>query len=223
VCLAVEISAEWGAQRIKGLSVIEAIKHALRKRDAAGDTTTKTSLIDRFLYPRLGPGQLWQEVARRVSEGGGEIRFDCQVEGLQHHAGKVTAMRVRGAAGQRQEVAADYVISTMAVKDLVSGMQPPAPSEVHEIASALPYRDFHQRRPAVKGMRANPQALSQIGPITCRRTTGSTFRSRTCASAACRSSTTGAPHLVADTTCIWLGLEYFCKEGRRLWRLDDAE
>jgi len=216
-----QISAEWGAQRIKGLSVIEAIKHALRKRDAAGDTTTKTSLIDRFLYPRLGPGQLWQEVARRVSEGGGEIRFDCQVEGLQHHAGKVTAMRVRGAAGQRQEVAADYVISTMAVKDLVSGMQPPAPSEVREIASALPYRDFLTVGLLVSRMRANPQALSDrannMPPDN-----WIYIQERDVRVGRLQIFNNWSPHLVAREDLIWLGLEYFCQQDDDLWTLPDA-
>jgi protoporphyrinogen oxidase len=82
-----QISAEWGAQRIKGLSVIEAIKHALRQGTAGNDQATSTSLIESFLYPRLGPGQLWQEVARRVIEGGGEIRFARQVVGVRHAAG----------------------------------------------------------------------------------------------------------------------------------------
>ncbi|EXI87561.1 MAG: protoporphyrinogen oxidase [Candidatus Accumulibacter regalis] len=215
-----QISAEWGAQRIKGVSVIEAIKHALRKGRSNRDTATKTSLIDHFLYPRLGPGQLWQEVARRVSEGGGEIHFSCQIEGLQHQSGKVKALRVRSAAGQIQEVEADYVISTMAVKDLVSGMQPPAPSAVREIADALPYRDFITVGLLVSRMRANPQSLSNradnMPPDN-----WIYIQERDVRVGRLQVFNNWSPDLVEREDRIWLGLEYFCQEGDDLWTLPD--
>jgi protoporphyrinogen oxidase len=121
---------------------------------------TNTSLIESFLYPRLGPGQLWQEVARRVVEGGGEIRFARQVVGVRHAAGTVTAVLTTNALGQSEEMAADFVISTMSVKDLVAGLQPPAPPAVRKVAAALPYRDFITVGLLLSRMRANPQAQS---------------------------------------------------------------
>jgi protoporphyrinogen oxidase len=156
------ISAEWGAQRIKGLSIIEALRHALRQRfgAGAGQAATKTSLIEHFLYPRLGPGQLWQEVARRVIEGGGEIRHGQTVQGLRHEDGFVTAVVTADAAGTTTELRADHVISTMPVKDLVAGLQPAAPADVKAIAAALPYRDFMTVGLLVSRMRANPQSRS---------------------------------------------------------------
>jgi protoporphyrinogen oxidase len=217
-----QISAEWGAQRIKGLSVIEAIKHALRKDKTANDQATNTSLIESFLYPRLGPGQLWQEVARRVVAGGGEIRFARQVVGVRHAAGTVTAVLTTNALGQQEEMAADFVISTMSVKDLVAGLLPPAPPAVSKVAAALPYRDFISVGLLLSRMRANPQAQSsranhmppdnwiyiqepdvRIGRLQ-------VFNN-------------WSPDLVARPEQVWLGLEYFCQEGDDLWTMPDAE
>jgi protoporphyrinogen oxidase len=142
-----EISSEFGAQRIKGLSLTKAVLHTLRKAtpQRAGEHNRKieTSLIERFLYPKLGPGQLWEEVAERVRAGGGEVRFGQSVERLRIANGRVTEVDVRSSADARTTtVPADYVISTMAVQDLVAGLDPPAPADVRAIAQGLPYRAF---------------------------------------------------------------------------------
>jgi protoporphyrinogen oxidase len=213
------ISAEWGAQRIKGLSVMEAIRHALRRNKA--DSATRTSLIEQFLYPRLGPGQLWEEVARRVVAGGGEIRFGWRVGGLRHDGGRVTAVLARHAGGGVVELAADHVISTMPVKELVAGMQPPAPADVGEIAAALPYRDFITVGLLLRRMKANPQARStqpnQMPPDNWIYIQEPDVRI-----GRLQVFNNWSPDLVADGGNIWLGLEYFCQEGDDLWSLTDA-
>ena len=83
-----EISAEWGAQRIKGLSVAKVIGHALsspiRNWTGASQKSVETSLIERFLYPKFGPGQMWEEVARRVAKLGGQIGLGQRIVGLEH-------------------------------------------------------------------------------------------------------------------------------------------
>jgi protoporphyrinogen oxidase len=216
------ISAEWGAQRIKGLSIVEALRHALRQRfgRAGKQQATATSLIEHFLYPRLGPGQLWQEAARRVIDGGGEIRFGQQVTGVRHEGGRVVAVMTIDAAGRMVEVAADHVISTMPVKDLVAGMQPPAPLEVREVAAALPYRDFITVGLLVSRMRANDQARSA-------RTDNMPpdnwiyIQERDVRLGRLQVFNNWSPDLVADPEKVWLGLEYFCQEGDDLWRRDD--
>ena len=215
------ISAEWGAQRIKGLSIVEALRHALRQRfGAASGQSTKTSLIEHFLYPRLGPGQLWQEVARRVTAGGGEIRFGQQVTGLRHEGGRVVSILTKDAAGHMVEVPGKHVISTMPVKDLVAGLQPPAPVDVREVAAALPYRDFITVGLLVSRMRANPQALSS-------RTDNMPpdnwiyVQERDVRIGRLQVFNNWSPDLVADEGRIWLGLEYFCQEGDDLWQRDD--
>jgi protoporphyrinogen oxidase len=111
-----QISAEWGAQRIKGLSIAKTIKHALFKN------TKETSLIDEFLYPKLGPGDLWQRVADKILEMGGEIKFNTKIEKL-----------------NLKEY--DYVLSSMPIKDLTNALED-VPQNIREIANGLVYRDF---------------------------------------------------------------------------------
>jgi len=111
-----QISAEWGAQRIKGLSIAKTIKHALFKN------TKETSLIDEFLYPKLGPGDLWQHAADKILEMGGEIKFNTKIEKL-----------------NLKEY--DYVLSSMPIKDLINAMEG-VPQNIKEIANGLVYRDF---------------------------------------------------------------------------------
>lgn len=211
-----QISAEWGAQRIKGLSIVEAIKHALSK-----GKVTKTSLIEHFLYPRLGPGQLWEEVSRRVTEGGGEIRFGCQVVGVNHLAGCVTAVRVAGVTGKLEEIAGDHFISTMPVKDLVGGLNPPAPEKVRDTAAALPYRDFITVGLLLSRMRANPQAQSarndHMPPDN-----WIYVQERDVRIGRLQIFNNWSPDLVAKKENVWLGLEYFCQEGDDLWSMPDA-
>jgi protoporphyrinogen oxidase len=216
------ISAEWGAQRIKGLSIFEALRHAIRQRfggEARGQAT-KTSLIEHFLYPRLGPGQLWQEVARRVTEGGGEIRFGQQVEGLRHEDGRAVSVLTTDAAGQVVELRADHVISTMPVKDLVAGMRPPAPDDVREVAAALPYRDFITVGLLVSRMRANPQARSE-GISNMPPDNWIYIQERDVRIGRLQVFNNWSPDLAADPDKVWLGLEYFCQEGDDLWQMED--
>lgn len=216
------ISAEWGAQRIKGLSVVEALRHAwrkLRKEDAAA---TKTSLIERFLYPRLGPGQLWEEAARRVLATGGEIRHGMQVIGVRHEKGRVLSIRARNASGQTEEIAGDYVISTMPIKDLVAGMQPSAPTEVASIAAALPYRDFITVGLLLRRMRANAQARS-ASAANMPADNWIYIQERDVRIGRLQVFNNWSPDLVANPESVWLGLEYFCQEGDDLWRMADAE
>ncbi len=217
------ISAEWGAQRIKGLSIVEALRHALRQRFGfgAGQGATKTSLIEHFLYPRLGPGQLWQEVARRVTEGGGEIRYGQTVLGMRHEGGRVVAVVTIDAAGKVTDLSADHVISTMPVKDLVAGMQPAAPADVGAIAAALPYRDFMTVGLLVSRMCANPQSrsdhASNMPPDN-----WIYIQERDVRIGRLQIFNNWSPDLVADSGKVWLGLEYFCEEGDDLWRQEDG-
>jgi protoporphyrinogen oxidase len=216
------ISAEWGAQRIKGLSITAAVAHALRKLLTRGKgQATKTSLIERFLYPKLGPGQLWQEVARRVGEGGGQVHLHHTVLGLEVDGRRVVAVRVRDQqTGVERRVAADAVISTMPVRDLIRGITPPPPAEVRDVAEALPYRDFITVGLLLDRMRPNAQSRStqanhmppdnwiyiQEGEVKLGRL---------------QIFNNWSPALVADPDKVWLGLEYFCAEGDALWTLSD--
>lgn len=217
-----KISAEWGAQRIKGLSILEALRHALRRFRNDGGGAVKTSLIEQFLYPCLGPGQLWEEVARRVVAGGGEIRLGRRVVGLTHREDKVTELRVVDDLGNQEVIRADYVISTMPIKDLVLGMTPPPPADVGRIASQLPYRDFMTVGLLLKRMRANPQSMSRRGD-NLPPDNWIYIQERDVRIGRLQVFNNWSPHLVADERTIWLGLEYFCLEGDDLWTRTDQE
>jgi len=111
-----QISAEWGAQRIKGLSLTTAVKHFLKKAfsgpsKASGDVAQKgtdTSLIERFMYPKFGPGQLWEHVADEIIRLGGEIHMSWKVENIHTDGNTVTAVTAVNPAGERQEFTGEY-------------------------------------------------------------------------------------------------------------------
>jgi protoporphyrinogen oxidase len=218
-----QISAEWGAQRIKGLSISKAIGHALIKPfKSAADTaqkSTETSLIERFLYPRLGPGQMWQEVADRVTARGGEIHLRHRVVGIQRTGMRVAAVDVRDeTTGEVRRLACDHLISSMPMKDLTELLQP-EDAEVTRIAAALPYRDFMTVGLLVRRMQAGRGSCAANGMppdnwIYVQEPDVKLGRLQV--------FNNWSPALVADPSTIWLGLEYFCAEGDEQWAMRDA-
>jgi protoporphyrinogen oxidase len=212
-----EISAEWGAQRIKGLSVAKAIAHALtspfRSSSDPAQKGTETSLIERFLYPKFGPGQMWEEVARRVTAQGGTVHLRQRVAGLQHVAGKIVSVDVFDEpAGAIRRLPCDYFVSTMPVRDLIA-MLNPEDSRIAEIAANLPYRSFMTAGLLLRTMRGRPTPPDhwvyiqepdvRIGRL--------------------QIFNNWSPALVADPSTVWLGLEYFCDQGDDLWAMEDEE
>ncbi len=143
-----EISAEWGAQRIKGLSLTTAVKHFLKKTFSApkkGDLSQKgtdTSLIERFMYPKFGPGQLWEHVADQIVEKGGEIHMGWKVDRIHCEGDRVVSIDAVNDAGETKTFAGDYFFSTMPMRELVQAMDAPVPANVREVSEGLQYRDF---------------------------------------------------------------------------------
>ncbi len=221
-----EISAEWGAQRIKGLSIKKAIAHALAAPlRSATDTTqrrTETSLIERFLYPKFGPGQMWEEVARRVTARGGEVQMRHRVVGLERDGAKVTAATVLDQrSGSIKRIPCHYFISTMPVRDLVALLEPDD-REVCRVAQGLPYRDFMTagllvRKMQAGGGRAGPVPANGMPPDNWIYIQEPDVRI-----GRLQVFNNWSPALVADPDTIWLGLEYFCREGDDLWAMDDG-
>jgi protoporphyrinogen oxidase len=217
-----QISAEWGAQRIKGLSITKALAHALRKPFIrAGDTaqkSTETSLVERFLYPKLGPGQMWEHVASRVIAAGGEVHLRHGVVGLHRDGQRVTAVDVRdGDTGEVRRVACDQLISTMPIKELAELLRPEDP-KVLQIASQLPYRDFMTAGLLVRRMRGSHRGAGNGMPpdnwIYIQEPDVKLGRLQV--------FNNWSPALVADPSTIWLGLEYFCAEDDELWSMADS-
>ena len=220
-----EISAEWGAQRIKGLSISKALLHALSKpARVASDTAQKgveTSLIERFLYPKFGPGQMWEEAAERMVAAGGELFLDHRVVGIHRSGQRVEAVDVQDVqSGAVRRVACDFLISTMPVKELVGLLQPENP-EIAGIAGALPYRDFMTAGLLVKRMRGTRGAGNPTNGMP--PDNWIYVQEPDVKLGRLQIFNNWSPALVADPDTIWLGLEYFCGAGDGLWSMRDAD
>ncbi len=221
-----QISAEFGAQRVKGLSLTKALVHTLLKaapmRASQRRRKVQTSLIERFLYPKFGPGQLWEEVAVQVKAGGGELRLRHVAESLRIAGDRVTEVVIRDLATKvAHTLTADFVISTTSVKDLVAGIDPPPPENVREIASTLPYRAFITVGLLVNRMRSRgsaPGGGNKFPPDNWIYVQEPDVRL-----GRLQIFNNWSPALVPDSTKVWLGLEYFCTEGDDLWNSSDAE
>lgn len=219
------ISAAWGAQRIKGLNVSRALVNALRaplRRIGVDGGTTNTSLIERFLYPKYGPGQMWETVAEKVRALGGEIRFHQKVTATEVRDLSMRSVRARDArSGAQTQIAADYVVSTMPVVDLISGIDGIVPSSVRRVAAGLEYRDFVTVGVLLKKLRPTPGADTSSGTNMVPDNwiyvqDGNVQVGRL------QFFNNWSPWMVADPNTAWVGMEYFCTEGDGLWSLSDS-
>ena len=135
------IAADWGAQRVKGLSVTAVLKDMFAKLTGKAPKKTETSLIESFLYPKYGPGQLWEKVAHEAERLGAVIKYNCPVTKLHTENGRIVSA-VFSDNGKSTEIAGDIFISTMPIKDLVSAIDSDKPEDIAYAADKLPYRDF---------------------------------------------------------------------------------
>ncbi|HEX3471109.1 MAG TPA: NAD(P)/FAD-dependent oxidoreductase [Silvibacterium sp.] len=217
------ISAEWGAQRIKGLSLRTAISHFLRQtfgRSGRGDIaqkSTETSLIEKFLYPKYGPGQLWEYVARLVTENGGEVRIDARAEKVHVEGDRVVSVEAVNKRGERETIKADYVFSTMPIRDLIRSMDVQAPDKIREIAEGLVYRDFITVGLLVDKLSVTEPDGSRL------KDTWIYIQEPDVLVGRLQIFNNWSPYMVADPSKVWIGLEYFCYESDELWKMPDAE
>ncbi len=209
-----KISPEWGAQRVKGLSLWKAVLNILKPKGA----TRETSLIEAYLYPKKGSGQFWELLADAVRAKGGTIRLESTVMRIERENGRVTA--VVTASGER--FACDALFSSMAVKDLVSAL-PDAPANVKDVAANLPYRDF-----VTVGLLVDKLALRNGTKI---RTVNDLIpdswiyiQERDVRVGRMPIFNNFSPYMVDDPSKhVWLEMEYFCSETDDLWAKSDAE
>jgi protoporphyrinogen oxidase len=205
-----EISADWAAQRIKGLSLGSAIKNAMMpKRKANGRGQVVKTLIDTFRYPRLGPGMMWEACARKIRSMGGEVLLGRSVSvcHLESRTGcwKVTA---RMADGMIEEYRAEHVISSMPIRQLVAELEPSLPSDALNAAESLRYRDF-----VTVGLILRERNRFQDNWIYIHDPNVKVGRVQNYKS--------WSPEMVPDANYCSYGLEYFCFEGDGLWAAHD--
>jgi protoporphyrinogen oxidase len=207
-----EISADWAAQRIKGLSLGGAIRSAVKPKwisnMQAGGVRAKT-LIESFRYPKLGPGQMWEAAAEQIRERGGQVRLGMNVEALGRNeaTGEWTVV-ARDASGQENAFDCDHVISSAAIAELADCIQPAPPEPVLVAAHALRYRDFLTVALIVRDVDCFDDNWIYIHDSSVKVGRIQNFKS-------------WSPHLVPDPELNCLGLEYFCFSGDGLWESPD--
>ena len=215
-----DISPDWGAQRVKGLSVLSIIKDIWGKMVHKNHRFVETSLIESFYYPKYGPGQLWEEVAKKFCQMGGRIITDCKVDEILMEHGKVTGVSCVK-EGKRLEENADAVFSSMPLKNLVNGIEQ-APDHIKEIASGLPYRDFVTVGLLVKKLKLkNETTIKTLGDIVpdC----WIYVQNYNVKLGRIQIFNNWSPYMVkCPENTVWIGLEYFCTENDELWKMDDA-
>ncbi|HET6565577.1 MAG TPA: NAD(P)/FAD-dependent oxidoreductase [Xanthomonadales bacterium] len=206
-----EISADWAAQRIKGLSLGGALRNALIPAAFRREHKTPKTLVEQFRYPRLGPGQMWEAVAEKVSKAGGEVLLGMEVNRLvrNNESGEWT-IGARDPEGQLHEFHADQVISSVAISELAEFLEPRLPEPVLTAARALRYRDFVTVALIIKDVDCFDDNWIYIHDSSVKVGRIQNFKS-------------WSPHLVPDPELNCLGLEYFCFKGDGLWDAKDED
>jgi protoporphyrinogen oxidase len=205
-----EISADWAAQRIKGLSLATAVKNALLPQRAPKDRSEVVkTLIDTFRYPRRGPGMMWERCAEEVRRMGGEIRLARRVSGCHYDADRdewiVTATTP---AGDRETLRGEHVISSIPIRELGAFLEPALPEEALKAARSLRYRDFLTVGLILKDRNLFPDNWIYIHDSRVKVGRIQNYKS-------------WSPEMVPDPAFCCYGLEYFCFEGDSLWTMPD--
>lgn len=204
-----EISAEWAAQRIKGLSLFSAVKNALISSQPKNKANIIKTLIDSFLYPEKGPGMMWETAAEIIQNKGSELKLQTSVEKILWQTDKVTGIEV-DEKGDRKIIEGTDFISSMPIQELIKKMSPSVPDAVKDAANILNYRDFL----TVSLIIDKPDLFSdnwiyihdsevKVGRIQ-------NFKN-------------WSEKMVPDSSKTCLGLEYFCFEGDNLWNTSDED
>lgn len=215
-----QISADWGSQRVKGLSIGKVLKNLIIKPD---NKNIETSLIEEFWYPKYGPGQLWETLASNITESGGEILKKHKVTNINITDNKIDSV-VCDFEGKSVEIEGDIFISTMPLKDFVCGINnKKVPYDVLEIAKGLPYIDFQTVGVLVKKLKIKNETklktLSNIVPdcwIYVQEPDVKMLRLQI--------FNNWSPYMVEKPEeTVWIGLEYTCLENDSYWNMSDNE
>ena len=219
-----DISSDWGAQRVKGVSITAIIKDMLHKLFGKKTSeNTETSLIEQFWYPKYGPGHLWETLAKRVEQKGGKIWKGHKVTGINIKGNKIVSVECE-VDGRKVIIEGDIFISSMPVKDLVLGFKgQKIPTKMTKIARGLPYRDFMTVGLLVSKLNlkneTNIKTLGNIVPdcwIYVHEPEAKLLRIQI--------FNNWSPYMVKNAKdTVWIGLEYTCQEGDKYWNMSDKE
>jgi len=222
-----QIKPEWGAQRIKGISIKEVIKHALKsllikpsKKDDISQKDVETSLIDQFLYPKYGVGQMWDEVGKKVVDLGAEIVYNKKIVELILEDNQIKKVVIEDQETYKRDlISCDYFLSTMPLRDLVSGLKGQVPKHVREVGQALEYRDFISVGLLLNRFELGNETNDFLGykiPDNWIYVQDNSVKM-----GRIQIFNNWSPYMVKNPNHIWIGLEYFCNEKDEFWEKDN--
>ena len=217
-----EIAPDWGAQRVKGLSITKTISHAFKSLNRSArdvrQKNTETSLIEYFLYPKFGPGQMWETVAKKIAELGGELHLDSKVIEINTSGSFVSSVLVLDRNNSNKRINGDYFISTMPINELVDSIKGvEIPKNVIDVARNLPFRDFMTVGLLLKKLKVTTEDGSPI------KDNWIYIQEPNVELGRLQIFNNWSPYLVADPETVWVGLEYFVAENDNLWNLPDDQ
>ena len=212
------LSAEWGAQRVKGLSVRKAVEQAVKdifgREKSVGQKNIETSLIEQFLYPKYGPGQMWEIVQEEIKAIGGEVRLNERVVSLDVEKNIIRGVHTISSNGSEQYYLADYLFSSMPITELFSSFGNALQDGAEKIVEGLAYRDFmvvgllldhftESGEPISDNWMYIQESDVEVGRI--------------------QIFNNWSSYLVADSATAWIGMEYFCNATDDLWNMEDEK
>lgn len=218
-----KLGADWGSQRVKGISIwaliMDVVKKKLRKPKGINQKDVETSLIEQFIYPKYGPGQLWETVAEEVNKGGGCVAMNSPVTKINIEEGKVVSVEAGG-----KTVDCDYLLSSMPIKDLVAAIKGiNIPEDVARIAANLPYRDFITVGLLVDKLKIKNETKLKTYANRIP-DTWIYIQERDVKLGRLQVFNNWSPYMVKDYEhTMWIGLEYFCTEGDDMWNATDRD
>lgn len=212
-----ELAPDWGAQRVKGLSLFKAVAEIVKKPFKKGGNV-ETSLIEQYYYPKKGPGQLYELMAEKIRKMGGKIMLNTPVDKIDIENGRITAVY----SGDKK-FTADYVLSSMPIKDLVNSLNTDVPENVRHVAQNLPYRDFMTVGLLVDKLKIkNTTKLKTVSDIVpdC----WIYVQERDVKLGRLQIFNNWSPYMVEDLkNTVFVGLEYFCNECDDMWNMSDLD
>jgi protoporphyrinogen oxidase len=219
-----EIDSSWGAQRIKGLSGWSVLVNALKpkKKGDITDKTVETSLIESFLYPKLGPGYLWETVAKKIIARGGDLRMQQKVQKIHVEKGTIASIDVLHESGEIENIRGDYFFSTMPINQLIKSLTEVAvPEDVERTASGLPYRDFITVGVLAKDLLIHNELRDRSNNII----PDNWIYIQEPDVMVCRLQifNNWSPYMVENSENTWVGMEYVVGEEDEIWGLSDSE
>ncbi len=205
----------------EGLSISKSIAHILKNIFSSNKSIhqkeTETSLIEYFMYPKLGPGQFWDEVAAIIKQKGGRILTENKAVNFAIENKKIKEVAIQNNSGQLK-LKADYVFSTMPVKELIKGFNIDVPEKIKNVSNGLIYRDFFSVGLLLK--KFNPENEIFVNGI---HDNWIYVQEPDVKVGRLQVFNNWSPYMVADATKIWIGLEYFCRQNDEMWNMQDGE